>query len=197
MEYVNLDIGIPAIVGEPSIVAGEGMIAFTPIQKPVYRTSTFETENITNFFVEIEVGEVALWKLDSGSLVSIDEGVQFTVWTQFGSDWKRFFIALNQTALPPGTGASRKYIINSGTNSGGTNCYAGDVHTEEVTSTPLIGNRTYITVEPSGFDAVSNPIEAWDWMDGAKVINATNQMAGHIEVKSVTAYLMVNNYPYN
>lgn len=197
MEYASVDIGIPALVGEPSIVAGSTMTDFTPIQKPVYRTSTFETENITNFFVEIEVGEVALWKLDSANLVAVDEGVQFTVWTQFGSDWRRFFIALNQTAVPPGAGTSKKYIINSGANSGGTNCSPVDFHISEVNSTPFIGNRTYITVEPSGFDSVSNPVEAWDWMDGAKVINATNQMAGHIEVKSVTAYLMVNNYPYN
>ena len=195
MEYVNLDIGIPALVGEPTIVAGNTMTSFTPTTKPVYRSSTFETENIANFFVEIEVGEVALWKLDTAPnpdvLVAVDEGVQFTVWTQFGSDWKRFFMALNQTE--GSSSSSRKYIINSVTNSGGTNCYAGDHHTASVNSTPLIGNRTYITVEPSGYDSYSNPIDFWEWMDGTKVIDDVNQFAGHVEIKSVTAYLMVNN----
>ena len=53
MEYVDLSIGIPAIVGEPSIVNGSGS-TFTPNTKPIYKTSTFATENITNFFVELE-----------------------------------------------------------------------------------------------------------------------------------------------
>ena len=189
MEYVDLSIGIPAIVGEPSIVNGSGS-TFTPNTKPIYKTSTFATENITNFFVELELGTMALYFFNSTIQPASEQLIQITVWTLFGREWKRFFVSLENEA-------SNKYIINIGANSEGSNSLNEvAVLAGSLTRTPSIGSKTYFTVEPQLATTVVNDVDDFDWINGSTAMDATN-LAGHVEVKLANAYLVVNEHPYN
>ena len=88
MEYVDIEIGVPSIVGHSTALGNTD----APSNIPVYRSSIFETENIQDFFIELEIGGGATRVATSGSANANHsvQKAQVTVWTKIGSDYKRF-----------------------------------------------------------------------------------------------------------
>ena len=65
MEYVDIEIGVPSIVGHSTALGNTD----APSNIPVYRSSIFETENIQDFFIELEIGGGATRVATSGSKI--------------------------------------------------------------------------------------------------------------------------------
>ena len=105
MEYVDIEIGVPSIVGHSTALGNTD----APSNIPVYRSSIFETENIQDFFIELEIGGGATRVATSGSANANHsvQKAQVTVWTKIGSDYKRFKVDTNQNF-------NETYIINIG-----------------------------------------------------------------------------------
>ena len=192
MEYVDIGIGIPANVGHITALGN----AVAPSVKPVYKSSVFETENIQDFYVELEIGS-GLTRVATSNGVNADhtvQGCQITVWTKMGSEYKQFTVS-------PGGLFNTTYIINVGANASGSSTLKKADLLQSSSITPYIGSRTYITVEPAISTSAINPVTAWDWINGTNQIPAGDigfgsgvGYEGYVEVKLIKAFLVGNKY---
>ena len=190
MEYVDIEIGVPSIVGHSTALGNTD----APSNIPVYRSSIFETENIQDFFIELEIGGGATRVATSGSATANHsvQKAQVTVWTKIGSDYKRCKVDTNQNF-------NETYIINIGANASGTSLLTKSALLMNSSITPYIGSRTYITIEPNIDASEPNPKTAWDWINGSDQVPTGDVgfgsgvgYEGYIEIKSIKAFLVVN-----
>ena len=200
-EYTNLDVGLATTVGHDNITP-----AFTndnrPYLKPVFTSAIIETELIESLFFVIDLGIGQLWKQQGGDADTPDvqdtttNTCTATIWSKFGSDWLKFHVGVglkkedvSVVAITPNTPGSQVLEI-------GTLLLSGSL-------TPVVGSRTYITIEPQisllvqdlvnnipTYSGGSNPDDSWDWIDGTPAIgDDENKFYGYQVINSIHAYV--------
>ena len=197
-EYSGVDVGLATTVGHL-----DSGVAFTntnsPSLKPVFTSAVIETELVESLFFVVDLGEGELWTVvdgDNNDAQDVTTGAcTATIWSKFGSDYLKFHVGTGlikgQTSvitITPNTPGSQVLEL-------GTLLFSGSL-------TPVIGARTYITIEPQITpltQALVNdvptysggtPDDAWDWIDGGLIAGTdAGSFYGYQIINSIKAYV--------
>ena len=198
-EYSSVDVGLTTTTGHTGITN-----AFTndnrPSLKPIFTSAVIETELIESLFFMVDLGEGELWKVVEGDNNDTEDtttnSCTATIWSKFGNDWLKFHVgtglAKSETsvvAITPNTPGSQVLEM-------GTLLLSGSL-------TPVIGSRTYLTIEPQissleqtlvnglpTYTGGENPEDSWDWIDGTAIVPGDeNKFYGYQVINSIHAYV--------
>ena len=196
-EYSSVDVGLATTVGHLDS-GGAFTNTNSPSLKPVFTSAIIETELVESLFFVVDLGEGKLFtQVDSGSDTedTTTGACTATIWSKFGSDYLKFHVGTGlvkgQTSIitiTPNTPGSQVLEL-------GTLLFSGSL-------TPVIGSRTYITIEPqitSLVQALVNdvptysggtPDDAWDWIDGSGILACeAGSFYGYQVINSIKAYV--------
>ena len=196
-EYTGIDVGLATTVGHDNIT-----VEFTndnrPFLKPIFTSAIIETELVESLFFVVDLGEGKLFQqVDGGGGDSEDVttgACTATIWSKFGSDYLKFHVGTGlikgQTSvitITPNTPGSQVLEL-------GTLLFSGSL-------TPVIGSRTYLTIEPQiaplvqslvndipTYTGGANPDDAWDWITGSGA-SVAGSYFGYQVINSIYAYV--------
>ena len=198
-EYSSIDVGLTTTAGHTDITN-----AFTnsnsPYLKPIFTSAVIETELIESLFFVVDLGEGELWKVVTGNDNDTEDNTTdactATIWSKFGNDWLKFHVGtglakseISVVAITPNTPGSQVLEM-------GTLLLSGSL-------TPVIGSRTYLTIEPQisplvqtlvnnipTYTGGTNPDDAWDWIDGTEIAGGdAGSYYGYQVINSINAYV--------
>ena len=162
-----------------------------------------ETELAETMFFVVDLGEGQLWKVvdgnDNDTQDTTTNSCVATIWSKFGSDWLKFHIG---TGLVKGSTS----IVAITPNTPGSQVLEQSTLLLSGSLTPVIGSRTYITIEPQievleqtsvnglpAYTGGANPDDAWDWIDGTAIQTGGSGDAGKFYgyqlINSIKAYV--------
>ena len=197
-EYSSVDVGLATTVGHLDS-GGAFTNTNSPSLKPVFTSAIIETELVESLFFVVDLGGGELWKRVTGNDNDTEDtttgACTATIWSKFGNDYLKFHVGTGlvkgQTSIitiTPNTPGSQVLEL-------GTLLFSGSL-------TPVIGSRTYITIEPqitSLVQALVNdvptysggtPDDAWDWIDGSAIANGdAGSFYGYQVINSIKAYV--------
>ena len=201
-EYSSVDVGLTTTTGHADSGAG-----FTntnrPSLKPIFQSAIIETELAETMFFVVDLGEGQLWKVvdgnDNDTQDTTTNSCVATIWSKFGSDWLKFHIG---TGLVKGSTS----IVAITPNTPGSQVLEQSTLLLSGSLTPVIGSRTYITIEPQievleqtlvnglpTYTGGANPDDAWDWIDGTAIQTGGSGDAGKFYgyqlINSIKAYV--------
>ena len=198
-EYSSVDVGLATVVGHNDSGASFTNVN-SPSLKPVFTSAVIETELVESLFFVVDLGEGELWTVvdgnDNDTQDTTTNACTATIWSKFGSDWLKFHVGTGLTkgqssviTITPNTPGSQVLEL-------GTLLFSGSL-------TPVIGSRTYVTIEPQiapldqtlvnnlpTYTGGANPDDAWDWIDGTVITNAdADEFYGYQVINSIHAYV--------
>jgi len=197
-EYSGVDVGLATTVGH--LDSGASFTnSNSPSLKPVFTSAIIETELVESLFFVVDLGEGKLFQQVTGGGGDSEDvttgACTATIWSKFGSDYLKFHVGTGlikgQTSvitITPNTPGSQVLEL-------GTLLFSGSL-------TPVIGARTYITIEPQITpltQALVNdvptysggtPDDAWDWIDGGLIAGTdAGSFYGYQIINSIKAYV--------
>jgi hypothetical protein len=205
-EYTGIDVGLATTVGHDDIT-----VAFThdnrPFLKPIFTSAIIETELIETLFFVVNLGVGSLWQQKGGEtdtddveqtspLAGATDACVATIWSKFGNDWLKFHIG---TGLAKGETS----VVAITPNTPGSQVLEQSTLLLSGSLTPVIGSRTYLTIEPQissleqtlvnglpTYTGGENPEDSWDWIDGTAIAPGDeNKFYGYQVINSIHAYL--------
>ena len=196
-EYTGIDVGLATTVGHDNITASFSD-STTPFLKPIFTSAIIETELIESLFYVVDLGVGSLWEIVDGAGNDTEDtatnSCTATIWSKFGNDWLKFHVGTglakektSVVAITPNTPGSQVLEM-------GTLLLSGSL-------TPVVGSRTYLTIEPQiaplvqslvndipTYTGGANPDDAWDWITGSGA-SVAGSYFGYQVINSIYAYV--------
>ena len=198
-EYSSIDVGLTTTTGHTD--SGATFTATNrPSLKPIFQSAIIETELAESMFFVVDLGEGELWEVGTGGSGNDSEDTTTnscvaTIWSKFGNDWLKFHVGT-------GLGKSTTSIVTITPNTPGSQVLGQDTLLLSGSLTPVIGSRTYLTIEPQITPLESSlvnglpvntggtPDDAWDWIDGTTITAGdAGKFYGYQLINSIKAYV--------
>ena len=197
-EYSSVDVGLATTVGHLDS-GGAFTNTNSPSLKPVFTSAIIETELVESLFFVVDLGGGKLFQQVTGGGGDSEDvttgACTATIWSKFGSDYLKFHVG---TGLVKG----QTSIITITPNTPGSQVLEWGTLLFSGSLTPVIGSRTYITIEPQITpltQALVNdvptysggtPDDAWDWIDGSGILAGdAGSFYGYQVINSIKAYV--------